>query len=61
MKTQKNQKREYVSPGVKRIKLDKEISLVMQSPTDAPSNPTWGKNDMPESIQDPFKNENSYC
>ena len=42
---------------IKRIRLDNEISLVMQSP---PPNPGWGSNEIPGSNRDPFKPEDYY-
>ena len=41
---------------IKRIRLDNEISLVMQSPK---GNPLWGSSDFSGSNCDPFKSEES--
>jgi hypothetical protein len=51
-------KRQYQKPEVKRVILDNEISLVMQS---APSNPGWSKADEPTSTPNPFRDEESSC
>ena len=58
MKTKKNNKRLYKKPRISRVKLDNEISLVMQSTP--PKNPGWGSNEVSGSNRDPFKPEDYY-
>ena len=59
MKTKKNNKRLYKKPRISRVKLDNEISLVMQS-TVPMENPQWGSNEVSGSNRDPFKPEDYY-
>ena len=50
------EKKEYISPEICRIELDKEISLAMESAADPYGEPDWSQNQ--NAIQpDPFKNQ----
>ena len=57
MKTNKT-KRTYEKPAVRRIQLDSEISLVMQS--SPMGNPSWAKSEE-SSTPNPFRDEESSC
>jgi hypothetical protein len=59
MKTKKNNKRLYKKPRISRVKLDNEISLVMQSVVPM-ENPQWGSREAPGNSRDPFKPEDYY-
>jgi hypothetical protein len=53
MKNQKDKKRTYSPPFVKRVKLDNEISLILESP---PKGPDESYNNAPSHFNnDPFK------
>jgi len=55
MKTENKDSRLYVSPMIERVKLDNEISLVLES--SPPAGPDEGYLKTPEYINiDPFKN-----
>lgn len=55
MNTQKKEKREYNTPYIERIKLDNEISLILESDNDPAGDPTHQANVQEHFNNDPFK------
>lgn len=51
------EKKEYIAPEVICIKLDNEISLVMESDPNPSGEPGWGAQNQNGLVADPFKNQ----